>query len=152
MWRGYGQSKTANCLFSVSLANKLAKHNIQSFPLHPGVIFETSLGTGKTQEDWVDFGKVRDAAAAKLSPERRKRSTNKLTTDPPGEFQGISLDQGAADMMIASFDPSIKAQSGSYLHGGKVDNEGREDHAADSKEAERLWGISEKCVGETFAY
>lgn len=44
-WRAYGQSKTANMLFSISLAEKLGSKGLQSFSLHPGVIFGTSLGT-----------------------------------------------------------------------------------------------------------
>ncbi|PYI25963.1 NAD(P)-binding protein, partial [Aspergillus indologenus CBS 114.80] len=39
-WRAYGQSKTANMLFALSLAQKLGlKRNLQAFSLHPGVIF-----------------------------------------------------------------------------------------------------------------
>ena len=34
----YGQSKTGNMLFSVSLAEKLGKRGLQSFSLHPGMI------------------------------------------------------------------------------------------------------------------
>ena len=37
--RGYGQSKTGNMLFSLSLAEKLGKRGLQSFSLHPGMIF-----------------------------------------------------------------------------------------------------------------
>jgi NAD(P)-dependent dehydrogenase (short-subunit alcohol dehydrogenase family) len=38
-WQGYGQSKTANILMALSLAEKLViKHNLFSFSLSPGVI------------------------------------------------------------------------------------------------------------------
>lgn len=43
-WRAYGQSKTANMLFSISLAEKLGNKGLQSYSLHPGVIFNTNLG------------------------------------------------------------------------------------------------------------
>lgn len=37
---GYGQSKTANILMGVSLAEKLgAKHNLSAFSLHPGLVY-----------------------------------------------------------------------------------------------------------------
>ena len=35
-WSAYGQSKTANILFSISLAQKLAKHHVQVYAVHPG--------------------------------------------------------------------------------------------------------------------
>lgn len=37
-WNAYGQSKTANMLYSLSLSEKLKKHGIGSFSLHPGVV------------------------------------------------------------------------------------------------------------------
>ena len=36
-WQGYGQSKSANILFSISLTKKLTTRNIESFSVHPGV-------------------------------------------------------------------------------------------------------------------
>jgi NAD(P)-dependent dehydrogenase (short-subunit alcohol dehydrogenase family) len=56
-WYAYGQSKTANMLFAISLAQKLGmKHGLQAFSLHPGVIF-TNLGN---HLDWnVDFPGLR---------------------------------------------------------------------------------------------
>lgn len=39
-WYAYGQSKTANMLMAISLAEKLGiKHNLLTFSLHPGVIW-----------------------------------------------------------------------------------------------------------------
>jgi NAD(P)-dependent dehydrogenase (short-subunit alcohol dehydrogenase family) len=35
-WIAYGQSKTANMLFSLSLAEKLREKGVASFSLHPG--------------------------------------------------------------------------------------------------------------------
>jgi NAD(P)-dependent dehydrogenase (short-subunit alcohol dehydrogenase family) len=37
--KAYGQSKTANILFTVSLAAKLDSKGVTAFSLHPGVIF-----------------------------------------------------------------------------------------------------------------
>lgn len=42
-WRAYGQSKTANMLFTLSLAHKLGKQGLTAVSLHPGVI-GTNLG------------------------------------------------------------------------------------------------------------
>lgn len=56
-WFAYGQSKTANMLFTMSLAEKLgSKHNLQAYSLHPGVIW-TGLGS---HLDWeVDLDSLR---------------------------------------------------------------------------------------------
>ena len=37
-WKAYGQSKTANMLFSVSLAEKLGRFGLVSLSLYPGRI------------------------------------------------------------------------------------------------------------------
>lgn len=42
-WSAYGQSKTANMLFAISLAEKLGSRGLQAFSLHPGAILDTSL-------------------------------------------------------------------------------------------------------------
>lgn len=56
-WFAYGQSKTANILFAMSLAEKLGlKHGLLAFSLHPGVIW-TNLGN---HLDWdVDLDGLR---------------------------------------------------------------------------------------------
>jgi NAD(P)-dependent dehydrogenase (short-subunit alcohol dehydrogenase family) len=47
-WRSYGQSKTANMLMALSLAEKLGPKGLRAFSLHPGGIL-TNLG------DHLDF-------------------------------------------------------------------------------------------------
>lgn len=46
---GYGQSKTANILFSVSLADKLASRGVKAYSLHPG-----SIWTGLVRDMTLD--------------------------------------------------------------------------------------------------
>lgn len=64
-WYAYGQSKTANMLFALSLAQKLGmKHNLQAFSLHPGVIW-TNLGN---LLDWnIEFGELRETEPTAFS-------------------------------------------------------------------------------------
>lgn len=52
-WAAYGQSKTANILFSVSLAEKLASRGILAFAVHPGSIAVTGLGTHVEGSAWA---------------------------------------------------------------------------------------------------
>ena len=54
-WLAYGQSKTANMLFAVALAEKLGTRGVQSFSLHPGTI-NTNLVNSVTKEDLQDLG------------------------------------------------------------------------------------------------
>lgn len=42
-WHAYGQSKTANMLMALSLAEKLGSKGLRAYSLHPGVI-GTHLG------------------------------------------------------------------------------------------------------------
>ena len=44
-YSAYGQSKTANNLFALALAEKLGPKGLQAYSLHPGVILSTGLGT-----------------------------------------------------------------------------------------------------------
>ncbi|KAI0049359.1 NAD(P)-binding protein [Auriscalpium vulgare] len=52
----YGQSKTANILFTVELAKRYAKDGILSFSLHPGVIW--TPGAQSLKEELVGMGKL----------------------------------------------------------------------------------------------
>lgn len=124
-WRAYAQSKAANILFSSALARRLASKGIRSYSVHPGSIY-TNLGRHLTQEDLEMLSSV------------------------PMEFKTIQ--QGAANMVIAAFDPTISDQSGghfdddnqikpipeAYTYATGIDNE------------ERLWELSEKLVQQKF--
>ena len=56
----YGQSKTANMLFSVSLAEKLKSKGVVAFSLHPGAIW-TNLGRHVPTEAWKARGERHDS-------------------------------------------------------------------------------------------
>lgn len=49
-WEAYGQSKTANILFSRALSEKLGKKGLKTYSLHPGV----TLGTSLVQHEWAE--------------------------------------------------------------------------------------------------
>jgi NAD(P)-dependent dehydrogenase (short-subunit alcohol dehydrogenase family) len=42
-WNAYGQSKTANILFSIGLANKYGDRGVLAYSLNPGAIATTNL-------------------------------------------------------------------------------------------------------------
>ena len=58
MWRAYGQSKTANMLFAVSLASKLGSRGITALSLNPGLIF-TNLMRHMNDEGMPSLSKLR---------------------------------------------------------------------------------------------
>ena len=53
-WRSYGQSKTANVLYTVELAAKLGPKGIKSFSLHPGYI-RTNLSRSLKLDDFASL-------------------------------------------------------------------------------------------------
>jgi len=140
-WSAYGQSKTANMLMAISLAEKLKKkHNLLAFSLHPGVIL-TNLGD---HLDWeVDLGGLKEA--------------DRVLGNKEGwlEFNPKPLERGVATHIYASFDPNLEAHNGAYLIDSHVADpiaDTVRTWATSSFEAERLWKLSEKLVGQEFSY
>lgn len=54
-WKAYGQSKTANMLFSVALAEKLGHRGLRSYSLYPGRIL-TNIAQNITVDEMKGFG------------------------------------------------------------------------------------------------
>ncbi|KIX03372.1 uncharacterized protein Z518_06924 [Rhinocladiella mackenziei CBS 650.93] len=135
-WSAYGQSKTANVLFSLALAQKLRPLGMQSYAVHPGGIFGTSL---------ADHIKDVVAALASIEP-IAQRNTGRhfpLDADPPK-----SIEQGIATTLVAALDPRIVPQSGMYMADAKC--EPTYEYAESLENAEKLWKLSEELVGEKF--
>ncbi|KAL4887227.1 hypothetical protein BJY04DRAFT_212272 [Aspergillus karnatakaensis] len=144
-WQAYAQSKAANILFSASLARKLQHKAITSFSVHPGSIF-TNLGRHLTQEDYDMLSGI------------------------PMQYKNPQ--QGAANMVIAAFDPSIRG--GPFLrvqdtlprltellahNGGHIDDDCQVKpipeafaYAIGIDNEDRLWELSEKLVKQKFSY
>lgn len=71
------------------------------------------------------------------------------------EFDTKPLERGVATLIYAAFDPALKANNGAYLIDSHVVDplyDTVKPWATSSFEAERLWGLSEKLVGEEFSY
>lgn len=120
----YGQSKTANILFSVELNKRLAQRGIASYSVHPGNII-TELGRDM-QEDLAK--KVPDIMRAKyLKP---------------------SIEEGASTTMVAALDPALTCAKGVFLEDCQLSF--ARPYAVDPVNAERLWVLSEKLVGQKF--
>jgi NAD(P)-dependent dehydrogenase (short-subunit alcohol dehydrogenase family) len=136
-WIAYGQSKSANVLFSCELDRRLRDRGVRSFALHPGVIM-TEL-------------------ARHLSPADIQELMSNAPADGGLEFKPVEA--GAATTVYAATAPELEGRGGLYLEdcriGERVDDEassrGFKPHAVDPEAARRLWDISEELVGERFA-
>ncbi len=134
-WQAYGESKTANVLFTVGLEQRFGESGVHSLAVHPGVIM-TELSRHMSQEDL-------EMLMARGGAEGLKIKTT---------------EQGSATSVWAATSPELEGRGGLYLedcHIGEAaapgDDGGVEAYAVDSAIADRLWSLSEELVGETFA-
>jgi NAD(P)-dependent dehydrogenase (short-subunit alcohol dehydrogenase family) len=126
----YGQSKTANILFSVELDRRLGARGGHAYAVHPGMI-STELGRYMTPDDMTAL------------MERAKRGPSGGM--PPRKTIG----QGAATTIWAAVAPELDAQGGTYLADCHVTDE-HAPWARDPESAARLWTLSETLVGQRF--
>ncbi|KAK1255923.1 hypothetical protein MKX07_008182 [Trichoderma sp. CBMAI-0711] len=138
-WNAYGQSKTANVLFSIGLANKFGDRGVLAYSLNPGAIATTNLA------GHLDFAPGGDLdSLARIS---------RLTASPFGwmDKEILSLDRGVATHIFASFDPVLKDHNGKYLlEKARVADyyvDPVHPHAISNIEADKLWELSVKAVG-----
>ncbi|KAK3388750.1 hypothetical protein B0T20DRAFT_484318 [Sordaria brevicollis] len=117
----YGQSKTANILFTLYLQRKLAGKGVGAYTLHPGTI-QTELGRDQDPSIQEQFHQM--------------------------ELFWKTLDQGCATTLVAALDPALNETKGLYLVDCQMSDPYH--WAEDEVAAERLWKLSEKIVGEKF--
>jgi len=130
-WEAYGQSKTANNLFTLELAERYKNKKLLAFVLNPGGA-ATSLHQHMTKEDYEKFSDY-------YNPDGTPKG-NWLKT----------VEECTATHIVAAFDPSIADQSGSYLVECQIANEQAAPYSRDKENAKRLWDLSEKIVGQKF--
>ncbi|KAL6248471.1 hypothetical protein RBB50_004726 [Rhinocladiella similis] len=127
----YGQSKTANVLFSLELSSRLFKpYGIKSYALHPGGI-QTELW--RHTEDAFVQALVQAQKAAGL------------------EFK--TLEQGSSTTLVAALDPHLPTPTsdGNNLYLSDCQFTPAEAWARTAENAERLWTLSESVVGQEFS-
>jgi NAD(P)-dependent dehydrogenase (short-subunit alcohol dehydrogenase family) len=128
-FESYGQSKTANILFSVELDRRLAPKGVRAYAVHPGMIV-TDLGRHMTKDD---MRALRD----------------KAKSSPSGGLPAYkSIPAGAATSVWAATAPELASTGGVYLADCQV--AAARDWALDPQSASRLWVLSEDLVGERF--
>ena len=124
----YGQSKTANILFTVELERRYGDAGVHSWAVHPGMVM-TDLARSFTKDDFGDLAS------------RAKKSGMKMPTL-------VNVDVGASTQVWACVSAEALEKPGSYL----ADRTFAEpsDYAKDPESAKRLWVLSEQLVGEQF--
>ncbi|MFC5412061.1 SDR family NAD(P)-dependent oxidoreductase [Larkinella bovis] len=147
---GYGQSKTANNLFTVELDRRAKEFGVRAFVVHPGSVNGTDLGRVAPMALFQQLG-THDADG-NLFPEVART----LKTIP----------QGAATTVWCATSPQLNDLGGLYcenadvadLDDGTIDHQydnpltlrGVKPYSVDAELAERLWTLSEDLTGVRF--
>ena len=141
-WTAYGQSKSANSLFSVELDRKGTEHGIRAFAVHPGGIV-TNLLRHMSDAEVKNFGVYRENGVIKMTP---------------ASGNGIkSIEQGAATTVWCAVSSQLHGKGGVYCADCDIaelvaddsedDSElssGVRRWAIDKPTAKALWDLSER--------
>jgi NAD(P)-dependent dehydrogenase (short-subunit alcohol dehydrogenase family) len=134
-WVSYGQSKTANVLFSIELDRRYQNDGIRAFAVHPGAIM-------------TELGRHLDADDIQTLQSRA----------PKGGMKFKRVPAGAATQVWAATSPELEGKGGLYCEDTHVAGprqsedsaEGYLPWAMDAEAAAKLWTLSEETLGETF--
>jgi NAD(P)-dependent dehydrogenase (short-subunit alcohol dehydrogenase family) len=138
-WEAYGQAKTANSLFAVGLNRRLEPKGVNAYAVHPGGIM-TALQRDLSAAEIKAFGWVDDEGRVN------------------DRFKTVS--GGASTSVWCATSPLLAAGGGVYCEDCNIavavpaddpSFAGVRPWAIDPDAAERLWTLSERLLGETFA-
>jgi NAD(P)-dependent dehydrogenase (short-subunit alcohol dehydrogenase family) len=135
-WTAYGQSKTANSLFTVELDRLLAPRGVRAYAVFPGMV-GTRLFRDLEEGDWELL---------------RSRV-------PSGRIEALPVEVGAATIVWAATAAELDGIGGVYLENCHIsgelrapdDAEGYMPYSMDPAAARRLWEWSERETGERLA-
>lgn len=148
--QGYGQSKTANNLFTVELDHRGKAFDIRAFSVHPGSVNGTDLGRVAPMALFQQMG-THDAngnifpeVAAKLKTVAQGAATSVWCATSP-QLNGIG-GVYCEDADIASLD------EGNIVHnyGEPSSLRGVKPYSVAADNAQRLWSLSEQMTGTPF--
>ena len=140
----YGQSKTANILFAVSVDERGKVDGIRAFSLHPGTIVDSNFKRYTPPEVLTAFGLVDDDGNAIIDPANSRKT----------------IEQGAATSVWCATSRQLDGLGGLYAQdcdvaplvdvSGAVNIDfgspplGVMPYAVDPESADRLWELSER--------
>jgi NAD(P)-dependent dehydrogenase (short-subunit alcohol dehydrogenase family) len=149
--QGYGQSKTANNLFSVELDRRAKSFGVRAFSIHPGSVYGTDLGRVAPMALFQqmgthdEHGNLKPEVAAKLK----------------------TVEQGAATSVWCATSPQLNGIGGVYCENTDVAEldlgniahhyddplslRGVQPYSVDADNARKLWTLTEELTGVLFA-
>ncbi|MBS1592859.1 MAG: SDR family NAD(P)-dependent oxidoreductase [Bacteroidetes bacterium] len=146
----YGQSKTANILFTVELDNLAKEFGVRAYSLHPGSVVGTDLPREAPMKLFQQMG-TQNAEGNIYQEVARKLKT---------------IPQGAATTIWCAVSPMLNDIGGVYCNNADIDvmDDGNIEHkydepatqyglkryAIDKTSAKRLWKLSEEMTGVIF--
>lgn len=148
--QGYGQSKTANILFAVELAERGAAFGVKAYSLHPGAVGDTDLNRegndllikmGMLDAD----GNVTPEMAATLKTIQQGAATNVWCATSP-QLEGVS-GVYCEDCNVAPIDNGDIA----HVYNDPSTLKGVQPYAVSRENAQRLWALSEEMTGVAFS-
>ncbi|KAI8948122.1 putative short-chain dehydrogenase [Xylaria longipes] len=136
-WIAYSRSKTANIHFSKAFAKRVEKLGVTVYAVDPGMALDSNLTKNSGIDDaWFGEG-------FRIATER---TGGKVPQQPV-----INLQQAAATPALTLLDPSYRSKPGAYFEECEIRDPKLAGYAKSDAEAEKLWKISEKLVGEQFS-
>lgn len=143
-WLAYGQSKTANALMALGLAKRLGSRGLLSFAMCPGVSYTNLSAHG-----------IQDVASFSADLTQMDNFYGNRWMWSSSKMFIKDLDQGAATHVFSAFDTTIAEKNGVFLSDCHVADQSKEEvysWATSKIDAETLWTLSEKLVGQEFNY
>lgn len=146
-WLGYGQSKTANILFTVALDAREQGTGIRAFAVHPGSIVGTGLEKYVPKQMLIDAGVLDAEGKPILDPSRNLKTVEQgaatnVWCATSHELDGLGgvYCENCEVASISSFDGGATTIRDSTRLGGVMP------YAIDPVVAERLWEVSEEMI------
>lgn len=148
--QGYGQSKTANNLFTVELDHRGKTFNVRAFSVHPGSVNGTDLGRVAPMALFQQMG-THDAAgnifpevAAKLKTVEQGAATSVwcATSKQLNDIGGVYCE----DVNVAELDKG----NIEHNYNEPASLRGVQPYAVDKENAQKLWTLTEEMTGVYF--
>lgn len=150
-FQSYGQSKTANILFTILLEELGKKDNIHSFAVHPGGIISTNLGRYGGEEGVLRrkaMGFIDDEGKPIINPFQQKKT----------------VEQGASTQVWCATSPLLEGKGGVYCENNNITylhpplQQGADEkgffgvcpYAINIDSAKKLWEVTENALGIQF--
>jgi NAD(P)-dependent dehydrogenase (short-subunit alcohol dehydrogenase family) len=155
-FEAYGQSKTANVLFTVELDKRAQPFGVRAYTLHPGLILETNLGRHLTFDDFITIGVLNPDGTPNTEAEAAMKKIQK------------TKEQGAATTVWAATSPELQNIGGVFLENVEIAKydpvhynleadrkspagfAGVAPFALEQEAAQKLWAITEQLTNTKF--